>query len=548
MIKVVDVETIRAIEAEADSAGHSYAQMMERAGMAVAYIVLERIRLLSNSKVIVLVGSGNNGGDGLVAARHIAQTGKALVRAYLLKERDPETDLVYKAALDAGVHISWAVQDRDGRELQNAITSADVVIDALFGIGVKLPLRAEASRLLHQIFQALSPVQMPIHSFGTVNSPTEFQVEVVPRPWVIAVDCPSGLDCDSGESDASTIMADDTVTFIAAKPGLFTFPGATAVGRLHIASIDLPDSLPPLQEANTFVVDSKLIFTYLPQRPLDANKGTFGKVMVVAGSRPFSGAVALASLASYRVGSGLVTIAALESIVESLRAALLEPTWLPLAEDNGGIAGEAAQIVADSLKGYDVLLLGPGIGRSSSTTAFVTHLLQHVMELLLDDSANSFKLLLDADALNILSTTREWWQQIPASTILTPHPGEMARLAGTDTASILADRWSLVREKAMMWNTIIVLKGAHTLIAEPGGKIAVIPFKTDALAKAGTGDVLAGMIAGFLAQGLEPFQAAIVGAYIHGAAGLDAVEKIGSGRSVLASDVIHSIGSVLSHW
>jgi ADP-dependent NAD(P)H-hydrate dehydratase / NAD(P)H-hydrate epimerase len=548
MIKVKTTQEIRTIEAEADAWGLSYAYMMDRAGRAVAQKVMDRLRPLQQPKVTVLVGPGNNGGDGLVAATYIAQWSGSSVRAYLVKERDPATDQVYKAAQESGVSVTLADHDQHHSVLRTLISTADVVLDALFGIGVRLPLRPDSASLLQAVHQALIALQVSDGSTETITTPVELRSNPLRRPWIIAIDCPSGLDCDTGALDQNTIPADETVTFIAAKPGLLTFPGAQAVGTLHIASLGLPKNLPALSSGKVFLVDSTDVSERIPERPLNANKGTFGKVMIVGGSRQYTGAVALASQAAYRVGCGLVTAAAPRSVVESLRGTLFEPTWLPLPEDDGALNQPAVAILDNALPAYDVTLLGPGMGRSPSTASVVIDLLHTMTEHTPSIPKNMPRLVLDADALNILSEHPDWWQRIPPFTILTPHPGEMARLVRSTTEHVAAERGSLVREKAAAWNAVVVLKGAHTLIGEPGGQVAVIPFKTDALAKAGTGDVLAGMIAGFLAQGLEPFQAAVVGAFIHAAAGVHAAEVVGSGRSVLAGDVISAIGPVLSRW
>lgn len=562
MIKVLTVEQVRAVEAAADAAGLTYDAMMQAAGRAVAKRVLGYLGSLADARVTVLVGPGNNGGDGLVAGRIVAEESSALVRFYLLKARD-DGDTNYKAVRDAGLFIAEVENDHDLRVLRNMVASADVVIDALFGIGVRLPLKGDAAKILRGVRQALNDAQQPEPDASRILTPT--QVETVPRaqrPFVVAVDCPSGLDADTGELDAHAFAADGTVTFIAAKPGLLQFPGAGAMGELHVATIGVPDDLPEMKVDAPVLADAQFIRSMLPARTADANKGTYGKALVVAGSVNYVGAPGLAARAAYRVGAGLVTVGAPHPVVAALCGHLLEPTWLLLPHDLGVLAESAAPLIRQELSRYDALLLGPGWGREQATRDMLVKLLERtaqsrrvqrpigfmsgggegtVGDNARDDAAFP-PLVVDADGLNLLSEIESWWTLLPANTIITPHPGEMGRLAKLETADVQKQRFDIARAKAAEWNVVLLLKGAHTVVAEPGGRLAALPFKTDALATAGTGDVLAGAIIGLLAQGLKPFDAAVVGAYLHGLAGLQAAKNWGSTRPVMAGDVLETLG------
>ncbi|MDZ4765217.1 MAG: NAD(P)H-hydrate dehydratase [Chloroflexota bacterium] len=525
MIKIVSVEQIRAIEAAADTGGLTYTELMERAGRVVAFRALELLEHLptGDKAVTILVGGGNNGGDGLVAGRIIAEQNAALVRFYLLARR-ADDDGVFRAVTDAGLSVAYAEDDQRQRVLINMIASANVVIDALFGIGVTLPLRDEAAKILRFAAQAVEGEadEPPLRDPASPTPPRR-------RPYVIALDCPSGLDCDTGAMDKNTLHADETITFIAAKPGLLTFPGATAVGDLRISSLGVPPTLPDLRGAKRFLADAAYVEPLLPARTPDTHKGTYGKALIVGGSTRYMGAPALAANGAYAVGAGLVSVATPAPVAFALAGGLLETTWLPLAHSDGDLNADAAALTLKEMSNYDALAVGCGMGTTDSTRTFLDTLLPHPPTL-------SLRLLLDADALNILSEMGEWWTRLPAETILTPHPGEMARLCRVSTADVNAQRWTLAAEKAAAWNAIIVLKGAHTVIASPSGEIAVMPFKTSALAKAGTGDTLAGMIVGLLAGGLKPFDAAVCGAYLHGAAGVRAGKTYGE-RGTLARDV-----------
>jgi NAD(P)H-hydrate epimerase len=561
VLKVVSIAKMREIEANADAGGLSYDMMMQNAGRAVADRALNIISGLQDARVTVLVGAGNNGGDGLVAGKFIAQDSEAQLRFYLLKRREVD-DNNFKAVHEAGLFIAYSDDDKDGRVIRNMVASADLIIDAIFGIGVRLPLKGDVVKVLRYINQALNepPLTVPVTSSIMPSRPGQYRQ--AQKPYVLAVDCPTGLDCDTGQIDTNAIHADETVTFIAAKPGLLLFPGAEAVGQLSVAPINVPADLKAWDGENSVLVDSEMVRTLLPKRPVNSNKGTFGKVLVVAGSVNYMGAPALVAEAAYRIGAGLVTVAAPQPVVASLAAKLTEPTWLLLPQDMGVISEQAAKIVLDEATKYDVLLLGPGWGTEDTTRAFLNHLLNvssqmgrskshqpigFVAENPPATSPNNAvlpQLVLDADGLNLLSKIPNWWTLLPEGTVITPHPGEMGRLAKLDIAEIQTRRWEIAHQKAIEWRVVLLLKGAHTIIAAPDGRMAILPFKTDALAKAGTGDVLAGVIAGLLAQGMPPYEAALAGGYLHGLAGQNAGEW-NTTRSVVAGDVLKALGSAI---
>lgn len=531
MLKIASVEQMRQIEAAADAGGLSYDQMMQNAGRATALRAMAVLAGRENARVTVLVGPGNNGGDGLVAGRIIAQESKAAVRFYLLKKRD-ENDPNLKAVRDAGLLVADAEDDQRYRVLHHMTGSADLLIDALFGIGIRLPLGAEAARLLQSIHRTLNDLQTSELEIPVIT-PSQPSPTVRRLPYVLAVDCPSGLDCDTGALDKNTIFADETITYIAAKPGLFTFPGASAVGKLTISTIGVPDNLPELKSEKRFLVDGGLVRKRLPARPLNSHKGTYGRALIVAGSGNYVGAPGMAAAAAYRAGAGLITVAAPPNVINILSGSLFEPTWIPLPSDGG------AKLILSELESANALLIGPGWGRETAT--------RDLLISLLDQKSENFPpMIIDADGLNLLSEIENWWTLLPPNTVITPHPGEMSRLCKTDTSTVQANRWTLAAEKAAEWGTVVLLKGAHTLIAHPDGQIAVLPFKTDALAKAGTGDVLSGIIVGLLAQGLSPFDAAITGGYVHGLAAELAAQRSNT-RSVIASDVIALLGTAFNH-
>jgi ADP-dependent NAD(P)H-hydrate dehydratase / NAD(P)H-hydrate epimerase len=558
MIAVLSVEQIRQIEAQADGMGYVYSQMMESAGKAVAERALELIRDRQLPKVTVLVGSGNNGSDGLIAGRVIAQQRTdSQVRFYLLTRRDA-TDRVFSPIQEAGLFIAYAEDDHDNRVLRNMVASADVVIDALFGIGARLPIKDDAMRVLRGTRQALNErLAARRDRYSAIAPASPNQIEAPPKQYILAVDCPSGLNCDTGELDKNALHADETITFIAAKPGLLQFPGATAVGKLYVARLEMPEGIALLQKPEQVLLEHNLVNGLMPERPPDAHKGTFGKVMVIAGSINYTGAAALCAKSAYRSGAGLVTVGSPAPVVATLAAQLLEATWLILAHDMGVLSESAAATIKKEVADYDVLLLGPGLGRENTTREMLHALIapkvtsgrrtigfgaaSGEMFNTKDEEPQLPPMVIDADGLNLLSQIENWWTLLPSGSVLTPHPGEMARLCNLEINEVQTQRQTLAVEKATEWNVTLVLKGAHTMVASPDGGIAYSPIKTDALATAGTGDVLAGLIAGLIAQGLKGVDAARVGVFLHGLAGEIAASQEMSSRGVIASDVLEAL-------
>ncbi|MHB8628251.1 MAG: bifunctional ADP-dependent NAD(P)H-hydrate dehydratase/NAD(P)H-hydrate epimerase [Aggregatilineales bacterium] len=573
MPKLVTVDQMRALEAAADAAGVAYAEMMEHAGRAVAERVKELIADIPDPRVAVLVGKGNNGGDGLVAARLLKTETNALVSLFLLEPR-PDSDAVFVAARDAGLFVVEGPTDAEQgyRVLKTMVANSDVIIDALLGTGAKLPIKGELQKVLRQVRQALR-ARHEEHSRPAFSTPASPGVTGGRDPVMVAIDLPSGLDADTGALDPNAIHADETITLEAVKPGLLTFPGAAAVGKLHVAPLGIPEKTAPLPSIKRNVVDAAAVRKLLPERAINAHKGTFGKALITAGSVNYVGAAALAAVSAYRVGAGLVTVAVPQPIALTLAGRLAEATWLLMPHDMGVLSKGAARVLREEMGGSSALLIGPGLGHEPPTGEFI--------EALFEPEAVKTKarpigfapapsspasspetpsaekplppLVIDADGLNLLAKIDQWWTRLPARTILTPHPGEMARLAGIEDEGdnkaidrVQADRIGLAVEKAAVWNAIVVLKGAFTVIADPDGRVAVLPFANPGLAHAGTGDVLAGMVVGFLAQGLDPFDAAVAAGYTHGYAGELATGYVGHPASVMAGDVAEHIADALA--
>jgi len=478
---------MKELERRAAELGFPSDVLMENAGLAIAQEVKRWLGSIGRQQILVLVGPGNNGGDGLVAARHLHDWG-ARVNICLCQRRSDD-DPNYRLAQERGIPSTQANEGL--AELDNILSSSELVIDALFGTGKLRPLEGIHKEVLTRVREAK---------------------EAKPNLGIVAVDLPSGLDADNGATDPSCVAADLTITLGYPKLGLFAFPGREHVGQLVIADIGIPPSLG--QDIATEIITEQFVQSMLPKRPPSAHKGTFGRVLVCAGSIHYIGAAYLACEGAMRVGAGLVTLAVARSLQPILAAKLTEVTYVPLPESEPGfIDAQAAEVLHQWLSGYDVLLMGCGLSQHPSVMEFIQNSLLKMPPNLAP------ALVLDADALNTLAQSPGWWQKLTLDAILTPHPGEMARLADLPIEEVQLDRLRVTREAAARWQKTVVLKGAYTVVANPDGGATINPMANPGLASAGTGDVLSGAIAGLLAQGLSPPAAAACGVYLHGAAG-----------------------------
>lgn len=523
-MKIITVEKSRELEQRANSGGLSFDDMMESAGRHTAEAIGHR-REVKGQDVLVLVGPGNNGGDGLVSAHYLSQMG-ARVTCYMWR-RITERDANFDRIRDAGVPVVWAAEDGAYETLRRLTFRAAVIVDALLGVGVARPIGGVLKEILNVVRESMT------HSRGETGI-----ITCVPRaadqasPLVVAVDCPTGLDCDTGALDPAALPADVTITFAYPKVGLLRFPGAEAVGELLVADIGIP---PQLAEGVALeLATAGRVRASLPQRPRSAHKGSCGRVLIVAGSVNYVGAAALAGASAARVGTGLVTIGLPVPIQSAVASQVTEATYLLLPHDLGVIASGAVPLVRERVSGYDALLVGPGMTQEDETTGFIHALLglersrrRGRIGFVAESGGDEPGLLrlpplvVDADGLNALAKAEAWWESLPSHTILTPHPGEMARLMGgrVSVQEIQMDREHVAKRMAEAWGLVVVLKGAFTVVAAPDRSVVVLPFANPGLATAGSGDVLAGAIAGLRAQGMPAFESAIAGAFIHGLAG-----------------------------
>ena len=509
-MKIVTADQMRRLEQACIPLGISLDDLMERAGLAVARCARSLLGGAAGRRIVVLVGPGNNGADGFVAARHLQRWG-AQVSAHVLGRRlqsDPKREL----ALHEGIFLHDITDEAYLPRLRHDLAGCALVIDAVLGTGRARPMEGllrEAMRVLRDVRALRGSLQ------------------------VLALDLPSGLDSDTGQIDPDCPQANVTAALGFPKAGQFRFPGAEIVGWLEVLDIGIPETAAEgmADELTLELMTAQAAATRIPDRPLDSHKGTFGHALVMGGSRHFVGAAYLASQAAVRVGPGLVTVAAPQGIHPMLASKLSEVIHLPLPEDaEGRLCAASVNACRDLLSRYDAVAIGCGMGRSDGGAELLR-------ELLTATSARSCPVLIDADGLNNLSTIPRWWQAGSHPLVLTPHPGEMATLTGLTTAEVQEQRVEVTQEYAAKWGTTVVLKGAYTVVASEDGRCYMSPFTNPGLASGGTGDVLSGIIVGLLAQGVAPADAALAGVYLHGMAAEDVRAELGE-AGMLASDLL----------
>jgi len=538
-MKILTSQQMRDIDRlTVEKAGIPYATLMETAGSRVVEAILERYGSVAGKTFLVICGKGNNGGDGAVIARLLWMRGAKVNVCLYSKLEDSKGDP--RAKFEAVKELTNAGQGPDGREIFFSDESKsygpawkteapfpypntpDFIVDALFGTGLSRPAQGAFQQVIEQINRLKS----------APNSRTQ----------VIAADIPSGLPSDGSHPIGPHIKADLTVTFTAPKLGNVLPPNSYANGELIVAAIGTPGWLLEKEcDSNIFLVEEKQISDWLQasRRAPDAHKGSVGDVLLIAGSRGKTGAAALAAEATLRAGAGLVTVATSTSAQSLLvNQARIEVMTEALAETaSGAIAAEALEQAVQLAHNRTVIAIGPGLASSEDSTR------RFVLEFVRQRSA---PIILDADGLNALAP---WPESLRGSAelpiIITPHPGEMARLTNKTNTEVVADRVGIARELAMKQQVLVVLKGSRSIIAAPDGSVFVNPTGNAGMATAGSGDVLTGIISGLLAQRPQPALAAVIaGVYLHGLAGDLAAHQLGQ-RSLIASDITQHISDAI---
>ena len=500
-MQIVTPSQMREVELSAVRAGISLDQLMENAGAAVASQLEDEFGPLEGKPVLVLVGPGNNGGDGLVIAR-LLQVAGVDVTAYLMSNVGNPAEKL-ELAIDAGVRIAPFAEDGSQHKVRSFAARAVVIVDAILGTGQNRHISPPLSGQLEHVRRGADSSKTPI----------------------AAVDSATGQNSDSGRMDKNGLAPGVIYQLGKPKVGLYRNPIVEPQNSAPILDIGIPRGVSAGSEISLMTESD--VAGWLPPRRARSNKGSYGRVTIVAGSRNYIGAARLAIESAARMGAGLITLATPEDVYQLVAPSFADAIYIPLGD------GEAHDELMSSIGRAHAMLIGPGLSQSEAAEVLVHDVL----------SSSGKRLpptVLDADCLNLLAQNPSWFKEVPDRTIITPHPGEFSRLTGMSIPEIQEDRISCAQKFAIEWQMVIVLKGACTVIADPSGKTRISPFANSGLATAGTGDVLAGMITGILGRGADPFDSASAGVYLHALAGEYARSELGP-DAMLASDVMQMI-------
>ena len=524
-MKVVTAAEMRQIDQETiEGIGIPGIVLMETAGSAIIRAIDQHYP--TSQRIGIVVGKGNNGGDGLVIARQLAHAGRD-VHLFLVSPPESftgEAEINLQIAKNLGLQIAEILTDaklgydffRERSTSLNHIASCELLVDAIFGTGLRGTVR--------------DPIATVINAINSLATP------------ILSVDLPSGLDADMGHPLGTCVRADRTVTIGLPKRGLLVHPGAEFAGKLEVVDIGFPEQVIDAQGIKVNWTTTAQASQWVPPRPTASHKGTYGRVLVVAGSTGMTGAAALASEAALRVGAGLVTLATPKHLNPILEGLLPEVMTLPLPEtDAGSLSVSATSAILEfAEKTKSVLAIGPGLSQHPDTVALVHQLVHENREQELGR-----RMVVDADGLNALSQAPEIISSLDREAILTPHPGEMSRLTNTSVPSLEADRIRTAQQFASEHNLTLVFKGAPTVAGLPNGDVWINSTGNPGMATGGMGDVLTGIIAGLMAQGHSSETAAVLGVYLHGLAGDIAAEALGM-HGLIASDVLKTVPQAIS--
>lgn len=511
-MKILTSEEMRAVDRAAiEGLGIPGLVLMENAGSRVVEALEAGVPALSEERVVVVAGRGNNGGDGFVVARHLFLRGVPVSVLLVAGRREVRGDAAVNLSIadKLGIPVREVADEVTWRRHKRELAAATVVVDALFGTGLTKPLEGLFAAVVKDINDS--------------------------RAFKVAVDIPSGLSGDSFKLVGPAVEADLTVALAAPKIAHLFPPAAELSGRLLVADIGIPAGLFSSDALRLELVEPDMVRVFFGPRKKDAHKGTFGHLLVVAGSLGKSGAAALCGRAALKTGAGLVTVATASSALAGVARSMMELMTEPLAETGAGTIDERAlPRILELLRGKDGVLIGPGLSTDPSTARLVLELLPKV----------EVPMVLDADALNIIAADRSVLKRLKAPAVLTPHPGEFGRLTGLAASEVLKRRLELVPAFASSHRVHLVLKGYRTLVAVPDGRVFVNPTGNPGMATGGSGDVLSGMLAAQAVQEKDILGAALSAVFVHGLAGDLAADSL-SEKAVTASDLIRFLPRAL---
>jgi ADP-dependent NAD(P)H-hydrate dehydratase / NAD(P)H-hydrate epimerase len=514
MRPVVTAKQMLAIDQKAiDGFGIPGITLMENSGVGIVRELQERFPDLSRKKIFIFCGKGNNGGDGFVIARHLFNLGSEvrILLAAKLSDLKGDAETNANSARNIGVQVDEINSDNLNR-YDHKLRHCDIIIDALFGTGLNKPATGFIEKVIDKINQS--------ESVGK---------------FVVSVDINSGMDSDSGQLMGPHVKANLTLALAHWKQSHFLHPAAGVMGKTRLIDIGVPVKACEDQNIQVHQSEYEDIKSYFQKRDPNSHKGNYGHVLVLAGSKGKGGAAGLTSLAVLRAGAGLCTLALPNSIQKAFEVYPMEVMTVPLPETaSGTLSLKAKESILDLLEGKSVVAIGPGISTDAETVALIGELLPFI----------KCPLVLDADALNAISHHNNWLKELPPETVLTPHPKEMSRLTGVSTKEIQKNRISTASKFSSEHSLTLVLKGSPSLVGLDDGSVVINPTGNAGLATGGSGDVLTGIIAGLLAQGLSASQASIAGAYIHGQSG-DHFAESESQTTLIAGDLLRCLPETL---
>ena len=506
-MKVVTSQQMREIDRKAIEENNlSGLILMENAGLRIFQSLKNIYPDLRLKKIVIFTGSGNNGGDGFVVARHLYNYG-VKVKVFLLShsskikgEAEENLNIINKMGVELIETETTKLE-----EIQRAIQNSDLIIDAILGTGLQRKVTGLKAKII-----------------DLIN---------ISNKEVVAIDVPSGLDTDTGKVEGPCIKATHTITLALPKIGLLIFPGASYAGKVTVEDIGIPSYLLKNNKIKTNIVTKEIVKSLLPFRATYSHKGSFGKVLILAGSIGMTGAAYLASEAAMRSGAGIVVLGIPRSLNPIMEVKLTEAITLPLAEtEKQSLGEEAEETISKLMKNYSVLGIGPGISRQAETQRLVRKVIEK----------SNIPLVVDADAIYALSEDPTILKKTKTPLVITPHPGEIAKLINKDVDYILNNQLDITREIAQKYGIVVVLKGARTIIANKEGEVYINVGDNSGMATGGSGDVLTGIICSLIAQGADNFSAAITGVYIHSLAG-NLARDIKGERGMIAGDILSQV-------
>jgi hydroxyethylthiazole kinase-like uncharacterized protein yjeF len=484
--------------------------LMENAAFRVVEQIEKMLGCLKKRKILIVAGKGNNGGDAFAVARQLAAK-EAETYIYTIADRASihgDAAINLNILYNSGFKI-FKINDSESRQnyerLKSDLGICDMVVDGLFGTG----FRGEIEGVVGEIVAAINSSVKP----------------------VLSIDIPSGVDGNNGHVSRLHIKASVTVTFALPKLGLILHPGCDCTGELVVADIGIPKKVIDKMSINTYLIDERMVAGLIPSRENNSNKGDFGRILVITGSEGMTGAGCLAGRAALRAGAGLVYLAVPSSLSHIYDCMLMETITCPIEDHGKGyISLDSTERISELMEGKTVIVAGPGLSVNEDTVKIAEYII----------NKTKVPLILDADALNCIARDISVLKKLKAAAVMTPHPGEMARLTGMSIQDIQRNRVEIAVEYARQWNVTIVLKGYRTVVASPDGQVYINSTGNPGMSTAGTGDVLAGIIAALAGQGLSLTDAAVAGVYLHGVAG-DRAAALKGEPGMIASDVIDEL-------